>query len=313
MTALFLLPFLWLATAAYKPSRDMFSVPPTLLFQPTLEQFATVLRVFDVRSLLSSSLLIAAGSVGLSLLLGVPAGYALARSSSRYATVAAYFFMAVRMVPAVAALIPFYLMMRDVGLLGSWVSVVLINSMLNSAFVTWMMFLYFRGLPKELEEAALTDGCTMFGAFLAGRAPCSPLRRRRLGPVLPHLLLERLPLPDVPDEAGLQAPVGRVARRFWDQGHHLGRAGRARPLLDNSDRSDRAGPQPLFRSGTDKGHSLSRAIGPSVQMAFSVVASNRWMRAGSGTSESRAPGRKACELSMQHSEPVGECGGLVRV
>jgi multiple sugar transport system permease protein len=91
MTAFFLLPFLWLATTAYKPSRDMFSVPPTLLFQPTLEQFGTVLRLFDVRSLLSSSLLIAAGSVGLSLLLGVPAGYALARSSSRYATAAAYF------------------------------------------------------------------------------------------------------------------------------------------------------------------------------------------------------------------------------
>jgi multiple sugar transport system permease protein len=171
MVAFFLLPFLWLATAAYKPSRDMFSVPPTLLFQPTLEQFATVLRLFDVRSLLSSSLLIAAGSVSLSLLLGVPAGYAIARSSSRYATAAAYFFMAVRMVPAVAALIPFYLIMRDVGLLGSWVSVVLINSMLNSAFVTWMMFLYFRGLPKELEEAALTDGCTMFGAFWLAALP----------------------------------------------------------------------------------------------------------------------------------------------
>jgi multiple sugar transport system permease protein len=101
----------------------------------------------------------------LSLLLGVPAGYALARSTSRYAVAVAYFFMAIRMVPAVAALIPFYLMMRDIGLLGSWVAVVLINAMLNSAFVTWMMFSYFRGLPKELEEAALTDGCTLFGAF----------------------------------------------------------------------------------------------------------------------------------------------------
>ena len=165
MSAFFLGPFLWLATTAYKPSRDIFSDPPTLLFRPTLEQFETVLRLFDVRSLLSSSLLIAAGSVGLSILLGVPAGYALARSSSRYAAAVAYFFMGVRMVPPVAALIPFYLMMRDVGLLGSWVSVVIINAMLNSAFVSWMMFLYFRGLPKELEEAALTDGCTMFGAF----------------------------------------------------------------------------------------------------------------------------------------------------
>jgi len=171
MVAFFLLPFLWLATAAYKPSRDIFSIPPTLLFRPTLEQFSTVFRLFDVRSLLTSSLMIAAGSVGLSLSLGVPAGYALARSTSRYAIGAAYFFMAIRMVPAVAALIPFYLMMRDVGLLGSWVSVVLINSMLNAAFVTFMMFLYFRSLPKELEEAALTDGCTLFGAFWRAALP----------------------------------------------------------------------------------------------------------------------------------------------
>jgi len=92
----------------------------------------------------------------------------------------AYFFMAVRMVPAVAALIPFYLMMRDVHLLGSWVSVVLINTVLNSAFVSWMMFSYFRSLPKELEEAALTDGCTQFGAFykvaLPPRDPASSPR-----------------------------------------------------------------------------------------------------------------------------------------
>ncbi|WSH67835.1 carbohydrate ABC transporter permease (plasmid) [Rhizobium ruizarguesonis] len=165
MLAFFLLPFLWLASTAYKPSRDIFSIPPKLTFTPTLEQFATVFRLFDVWSLVSSSLLIAGGSVILSLLLGVPAGYALARSTSRYAIAVAYFFMAIRMVPAVAALIPFYLMMRDVGLLGSWVSVVLINAMLNSAFVTWMMFSYFRSLPKELEEAALTDGCTLFGSF----------------------------------------------------------------------------------------------------------------------------------------------------
>ncbi|MGO7223702.1 carbohydrate ABC transporter permease, partial [Rhizobium ruizarguesonis] len=76
-----------------------------------------------VWSLVSSSLLIAGGSVIRSLLLGVPAGYALARSTSRYALAVAYFFMAIRMVPAVAALIGFYLMLRDIGLLGSWLSV----------------------------------------------------------------------------------------------------------------------------------------------------------------------------------------------
>ena len=114
---------------------------------------------------MKSSLIISVGSAVLSLLLGVPAGYALARSRSRFAVGTAYFFLAIRMIPAVAALIPFYLLMRDIGLLGTWWAVILINTMLNCAFVTWMMFSYFRSLPPDMEEAAMTDGCTQFGAF----------------------------------------------------------------------------------------------------------------------------------------------------
>jgi len=171
ITMLFLLPVLWLITTAYKPSNQIFSIPPKLGFQPTLDQFRKVLTYFDVVSLLRSSIVISLGTTVLSLLLGVPAGYALARSRSRYASFFAYFFLAIRMVPAIAALIPFYLMMRDMGLLGSWWAVIIINTMLNCAFVTWMMFSYFRALPRDMEEAAMTDGCTQIGAFLKVAVP----------------------------------------------------------------------------------------------------------------------------------------------
>lgn len=169
--AFFLLPFLWLASTAYKPSKDVFSIPPTILFEPTLAQFANALRIFDVTSLIRASVLIAGGSMLLSLLLGVPAGYALARSKHPIALAIVAFFMAIRMVPAVAALIPFYLLMRDIGLIGSWMSVVLINSVLNTAFVSWMMFSYFKSLPPEIEEAALTDGCSQIAAFFKVALP----------------------------------------------------------------------------------------------------------------------------------------------
>lgn len=169
--ALVLAPVLWLVSTAYKPGTALFTSPPTLLFTPTLANFRTVLALFDVPRLLLSSLVIAGGSAGLSLLLGVPAGYALARSRSRAAIGIAYAFLAVRMVPAVAALIPFYLLMRDVGLLGTWWAVIGINAVLNAAFVTWMMFAAFRALPPALPEAALTDGCTPFGAFLRVELP----------------------------------------------------------------------------------------------------------------------------------------------
>lgn len=171
ITVIFLLPVAWLITTAYKPSIQIFSIPPRFDFTPTLDQFRAVMAYFDVFSLVKSSVIISVGTTVLSLLLGVPAGYALARSRSRYASLFAYFFLAIRMVPAIASLIPFYLMMRDIGLLGTWWAVILINSMLNCAFVTWMMFSYFRALPRDLEEAALTDGCTQIGSFFKVALP----------------------------------------------------------------------------------------------------------------------------------------------
>jgi multiple sugar transport system permease protein len=167
----FLAPVAWLITTAYKPARDIFSFPPTLAFTPTLANFSGVFRYFDVPRLVESSIVIALGSAALSLLIGVPAGYALARSRSRRAVLVAYFFLAIRTVPPIATLLPFYLLMRDIGLLGTWWSVILLNTTLNAAFVVWMMFSYFRSLPRELEEAALTDGCTLPGGFFRVALP----------------------------------------------------------------------------------------------------------------------------------------------
>jgi multiple sugar transport system permease protein len=164
--AIALAPIVWLFSIAYKPASDIFASPPQWLFTPTLANFDSVFRFFKLGSLLKSSLIISGGSTVLSLLLGVPAGYALARAKSPRAIWLAYFFLIVRTVPPVATLIPFYLLMRDIGLLGTWGAVILINTALNSAFVVWMMFSYFRASPLSIEEAALTDGTTDWGAFL---------------------------------------------------------------------------------------------------------------------------------------------------
>ncbi len=163
--AFFLLPVFWLISVAYLPAADVFSSPPKLRFTPSLGNFSTIFAVFDVPRLVINSLIISLGTTVLSLLIGVPAGYALARSQSRWAPLMAYFFLAVRMIPPVATLIPFYLQMRDFGLLGTWWGVILLDTTLNAAFVIWMMYGYFRSLPPELEDAALTDGCTLIGAF----------------------------------------------------------------------------------------------------------------------------------------------------
>ena len=166
-----LAPIAWLFSIAYKPSSDIFASPPQWLFAPTLDNFASVFRYFNLWALLKSSLVISIGSTLLSLLIGAPAGYALARAQSPRAIWLAYFFLLVRTVPPIATLIPFYLMMRDIGLLGTWWAVILINTALNSAFVVWMMFSYFRAAPVSIEEAALTDGCGDWRAFVTVALP----------------------------------------------------------------------------------------------------------------------------------------------
>lgn len=161
----FLAPFLWFLATSLKPSNVVFTQPPTWLFTPTLSNFREVFDRFDTLQLLRNSVVVTSGTVVVSLLLGVPAGYSLARSGRRWAFGAAYFFLFVRMVPPVATLIPFYLLMRDLGLLGTYWALIAINVTLNSGFVVWMMFSYFRTTPAEVEGSALVDGCTRLGAF----------------------------------------------------------------------------------------------------------------------------------------------------
>jgi multiple sugar transport system permease protein len=167
----FLAPVLWLIATGYKPARDVFSYPPSLLFTPTLANFRQIFAIFDVPLWLANSLTISLGTAAASLLLGVPAGYALARLRAGWATGLAYLFLAVRMVPPVATLIPFYLLMRDWHLLGTVWAVILIDTVLNAAFVVWMMYATFRAVPPDVEEAALTDGCSQMGAFLRVALP----------------------------------------------------------------------------------------------------------------------------------------------
>ncbi len=74
------------------------------------------------------------------------------------------------MVPPIAMLIPFYLIMRDLHLLGSYASLIILDTVFDAAFVVWMMRSYFADVPKEMEEAALVDGASRFRP--SGEWPC---------------------------------------------------------------------------------------------------------------------------------------------
>jgi multiple sugar transport system permease protein len=105
--------------------------------------------------------------------LGVPAGYAIARSKSVLINASSYFFLLLLMIPPIAMLIPFYLLMRDLRLLGTYVAVILLDTAFDASFVVWMMRSYFKDVPQEMEEAALVDGASQLQAFFKIALPLS--------------------------------------------------------------------------------------------------------------------------------------------
>jgi multiple sugar transport system permease protein len=170
----FMMPIFWLLTTAFKLGRDAFAIPPKwFLFDYTLKNFAQVLRETEVGRFLMNSIIITTGATVLSLALGVPAGYAIARSKSVFVNTSSYFFLLLLMVPPVAMLIPFYLIMRDLHLLGTYWAVIILDTVFDASFVVWMMRSYFQDVPQAMEEAALVDGASHWQAFSRVALPLS--------------------------------------------------------------------------------------------------------------------------------------------
>lgn len=170
----FMLPLFWLFTTAFKFGREAFAIPPKwLIFEYTLKNFQEVWQNSQITLFLTNSIIISAGATLLSLLLGVPAGYAIARSKSRLINGSSYFFLLLLMIPPIAMLIPFYLLMRDLRLLGTYAAVILLDTAFDASFVVWMMRSYFKDVPQEMEEAALVDGASHLQAFFRIALPLS--------------------------------------------------------------------------------------------------------------------------------------------
>ncbi len=170
----FMLPIFWLLTTAFKFGREAFAIPPKwIFFDWTLKNFQEVLANSKTPRYIMNSIIVSAGATTLSLLLGVPAGYAIARSRSPLINSSSYFFLLLLMIPPIAMLIPFYLVMRDLHLLGTYAALIILDTVFDAAFVVWMMRSYFMDVPQEMEEAALVDGASPLQAFTKIALPLS--------------------------------------------------------------------------------------------------------------------------------------------
>jgi multiple sugar transport system permease protein len=163
-----LAPVYWMATISLKREVDQFAVPPKWFsFSPTLEHYtdAFVTRAFG--QYLFNSLFVAVASTLCALVIGTFAAYALARirlprNLDRHL---ALWILSTRMFPAIVTAVPLFLIMRDLRLVNTRLSLIIVYTAFNLPFVVWMMRGFFAELPRDLEEAAMVDGDSRMGAF----------------------------------------------------------------------------------------------------------------------------------------------------
>jgi multiple sugar transport system permease protein len=163
---LMLLPYAWLILTSLKSRADIFSGDVFGSFTPTLENYrlAFIQKGF-ARNLLNSTI-IATAATAIAMMVGVPAGYALSRAAGRGATMLLFVMLAARLMPVVVLAVPLFIIMSDLGLVGTYAGPVIAHLTFLVPFVVWMMRGYFMAVPKELDEAAFVDGASRLRYFL---------------------------------------------------------------------------------------------------------------------------------------------------
>jgi N,N'-diacetylchitobiose transport system permease protein len=163
---LFGFPTYWLFTTSFKTPGEVLSPKYDLIpFSATIENFTSALTKPGFFTYLTNSLIVTIGAVLCSLVAGVLAAAALARMRFRGRKGFLLLVLVAQLAPVEALFIPMYLLMRDAGLLNTLPSLLLVYFATTLPFTVWMLYGFINGIPYDLEEAAMIDGCTRAGAF----------------------------------------------------------------------------------------------------------------------------------------------------
>lgn len=155
-------PILWMVLASFKTELEAFAIPPSFLFfHWTTENYAAVQGRSDYVHHAVNSVIVAGGSTLIAMLFAIPAAWSMAFAPSRRTRDILLWMLSTKMMPPVGVLVPIYLLYRNFGLLDSRVGLVLVLCLGNLPIVVWMLFTYFKEIPKDILEAARMDGATV--------------------------------------------------------------------------------------------------------------------------------------------------------
>ena len=165
-------PLLWMLSVSFKGPRELVELYPSFVpGEPTLENYRIALEDNELVQSAVNSLKIAVVTALVTIAIGLPAAYVLARTRSVMTNLGLGWILLSQMFPLILIIIPLFLLLRDLGLTDSHSGLVLVYAVWALPFVLWMLQSYVRGIPRELEEAARADGATRLQVLTGIVAP----------------------------------------------------------------------------------------------------------------------------------------------
>jgi multiple sugar transport system permease protein len=180
LSLFFLFPIYWAFLMAFKTQADTTAWPPKFFFTPTLDNFRVVLGLgggaqtpsgiiagasTSIIPALGHSLLISLGALLVSLVIGIPAAYALARYKFAARESIAFTFLSFRFAPELLVIIPLFVVFRNIRLYDTYLGMIWVYQLITLPMIVWIVRGYFEDIPLEVEEAAKVDGCNWWGTF----------------------------------------------------------------------------------------------------------------------------------------------------
>ena len=165
VTLLLFFPLGWLALTAFKTELQAISVPPLLFFTPTFANFVEVQERSDYLLYAKNSVVTSVMSTLLGLAIAAPAAYSMAFFRSKRTKDILMWMLSTKMMPAVGALVPIYVLAQRAGLLDTQLSLIINFTLSNLPIMVWMLYSHFKDIPHEILEAARMDGATLWQEF----------------------------------------------------------------------------------------------------------------------------------------------------
>jgi multiple sugar transport system permease protein len=169
-------PFYWMLITSFKSNADLYnltSIPFWFNEPPTLEHFRYLFEQTLFFRWLLNSLVIGVCVVAITLVTAIPAGYSLARMTGRNGEALGIGIFLTYLVPPTLLFLPLSRVVAELGLQNSMWSLVVVYPTFTIPFCTWLMMGFFKSMPPEIEEAAIVDGCSLFGSFVKMTIPLS--------------------------------------------------------------------------------------------------------------------------------------------